>query len=1069
MVDSTFQHPAYTFSAAQNAILFQVVLSHRPSSQDVETNCYYFTGLGSAWIILAKTNPNAASEQAAKVFDVLLHGCEAEFTQVHIASCGTMKRMIQHILSAKWIGDLQIPPNNGEKTHLTLYPRGKLSSDLKLCYDIIATLEKLLQFRLQLSWNYALDVIRAYFSIFKGHPHRFFFTAPLISKVGEIVQGIVSGAVSLDTSIHTSLLDTVSAGLHAVGLADFLHLLPIVDNVVAKMDLVNQLKSREWIIEVLQSELKHMYCKLSDFVTALLPIAGRFHKLLTDPNNSLGLNEIQSKVVRNRVLQIWSLFAEVCYNKPVDLLISFPRMQPILKQTLEDKDYPEIIFSTMVALGRLVQVVLGDNEKDSTVMAAYPQEQAMLSSEASVYLPLLLKYSETLPYGDGKFKEALHTISLWVKLAPPALVSQISKKLLKLVLTTTNVASTGQSGEGYDSAAVWMATLLAIMPALPPNMIELVYKTVRPMLSVDESLALQKSSYSLLHAMITHHVKILFQYEAPLDLLQLISNSLLNAHISSRNMRLKCISALLEHLQDMEQLQIALKMTLREALICQKDANKKCREGAVAILKIFSTQLPAILVFKAFAEVVAEESTLLTASALNALSLLLLEQNKLYYIAAKLGNNNNNNNKDKKKRSHSMVEPEDDEEEDEDDDSEGDEDDDDSVKVPSAFSLADYDEFQRMAAAMLPSISLLLSQDSAEQTKACLGYLKVVATVLLNDLLKPVAPQIVHSTCLEVGAHLKEKFATRVRAIIRKLHRKLDDEDSLRAMLPPSDLPLLEYIARQNRKDLKKKLLRQAEVAKRSQYDRMLGSDSDDDSDDENGGGDDEEKDHNDEDYRLVSGRKFKAIRAQGTGFASLLPSVLDSLLQGEDLSAGVNNQGQPVDLRMSASKPTSHHSHGKVTNAKRGKDALDEIDGPLAANAADQDEEEAFQVVVSQDGKVVIKQKEVKKKVVAEEDQATPAPAPADGTTQYRERANKKRKVLNLKEPGAEYRAKNAGGDVWKKGTPLQPHAYIPLDPRLLSKKHHDQAVKHFAVVVDSNKKNKQFGGRRRVVAKRK
>jgi ribosomal RNA-processing protein 12 len=72
-------------------------------------------------------------------------------------------------------------------------------------------------------------------------------------------------------------------------------------------------------------------------------------------------------------------------------------------------------------------------------------------------------------------------------------------------------------------------------------------------------------------------------------------------------------------------------------------------------------------------------------------------------------------------------------------------------------------------------------------------------------------------------------------------------------------------------------------------------------------------------------------------------------------------------------------------------------------------------------------------------------------------QRSAKKRKLLNLKEPGAEYRAKKAGGDVWKKGVPLQPHAYIPLDPRLLSKKHHDQAVQHFAVVVDSNKRNRQ------------
>ena len=35
-----------------------------------------------------------------------------------------------------------------------------------------------------------------------------------------------------------------------------------------------------------------------------------------------------------------------------------------------------------------------------------------------------------------------------------------------------------------------------------------------------------------------------------------------------------------------------------------------------------------------------------------------------------------------------------------------------------------------------------------------------------------------------------------------------------------------------------------------------------------------------------------------------------------------------------------------------------------------------------------------------------------------------------------------------------LEPHAYIPLDARLLNKKNHKEAVAHFGVVVKSGKK---------------
>jgi len=63
------------------------------------------------------------------------------------------------------------------------------------------------------------------------------------------------------------------------------------------------------------------------------------------------------------------------------------------------------------------------------------------------------------------------------------------------------------------------------------------------------------------------------------------------------------------------------------------------------------------------------------------------------------------------------------------------------------------------------------------------------------------------------------------------------------------------------------------------------------------------------------------------------------------------------------------------------------------------------------------------------------------------------------VREPGEEYRAKNAGGDVWKKGM-LEPHAYIPLDPRLLNKKNHREAVSTFGAVVSGGKGSKAKAG---------
>jgi ribosomal RNA-processing protein 12 len=69
---------------------------------------------------------------------------------------------------------------------------------------------------------------------------------------------------------------------------------------------------------------------------------------------------------------------------------------------------------------------------------------------------------------------------------------------------------------------------------------------------------------------------------------------------------------------------------------------------------------------------------------------------------------------------------------------------------------------------------------------------------------------------------------------------------------------------------------------------------------------------------------------------------------------------------------------------------------------------------------------------------------------------------------PGAAYKNKKAGGDVQRKGQ-LEPYAYIPLNPKLLSKKNKGEAVKTFGAVVGKKKKRErqqqkqQRGGGRR------
>ena len=55
----------------------------------------------------------------------------------------------------------------------------------------------------------------------------------------------------------------------------------------------------------------------------------------------------------------------------------------------------------------------------------------------------------------------------------------------------------------------------------------------------------------------------------------------------------------------------------------------------------------------------------------------------------------------------------------------------------------------------------------------------------------------------------------------------------------------------------------------------------------------------------------------------------------------------------------------------------------------------------------------------------------------------------------GSAYKSKRAGGDVMRKGTKLEPFAYIPLDPKSMSGGGGDRAVSRFSDVV-ANRSNK-------------
>lgn len=1039
MVDTLYQHPQYAqyFTAEHTVPTVNALVGMTLNTEDVETLCHYYNSLSSAVILVEKLKPTEGAKLLKKVFHTLLSGCESQFTQVHCSVGASLKRICQSMLSESTLKkSLEWYKAHHESFAFANIPKahGIIPVEVNTVYEIVVALETVLQLKLESAWMFMLDSIRAVFDNFRGREHCAYFLTPLVHKLSEINSAIEAGVITLNAEVNESLRDTVGSSLQSCGLKTFLELVIIFDAVEEEGAV--KLKVKEWVLELLSYELKNMTCKLADFMNCILPMAGKIHKMANhfEQMKDGKSHETQVRMLRNRVVQLWSLFPEMCHGRVLDIAQSFPKMKGVLTASMEDADYPEIAFAIVMGMSRLLEGAKM-NELDKKALA----------TQSTVYLPLLLKFVEGMNLGDGRFRESLNCISLWASISNDALITTISKKLLQLVLMTTNIAQEADAmnlSDQMEDAATWMAVILSMLPFMPKPLVVILFRTVRPLLSLEESVTVQKRAYNIFHALIVNHPDTLFEEEPRLNLLSLLCDSLLTAHVSSRNMRLKCIHALLDQTNDGEELRQALDLILGEVLICQKDANKKTRDEALDILTIFSKKLPAVEVFRRLCAALVAETTLMRSSAINALTLHLLRQFQKHRDGEDDGD-------DEVSLNSSVNEDEDSDNEDGDDEN--------AMDVTQ-----NYDELITDALQLLPSIQLLMTQQCTDQTKSALSYLKILSTIASREQLQDSVEMMIHSFCSELGS-LKSKFSSRSRAILRKLLRKFSEEE-LRPMLPTMDVPLLDYIARQNRKQLRKKQLNQ-QKKKGNKYDRMLGSDSEEDSGDEGSRRDNAsvyaatEMDVG-EDYRLQAGRRVKGRLAKDNNMNQLQTSNFDDLLESRLPTSGLTASVKRAKVTPTDSSALSKNAASSLALRAGTLEQLGKKNDP---------EEDQFNVVVTGDGRVIIKEREVDTMSLhttgKKENDINKAPSVVSAQKgNYGNGQGSKKRKLNLKEPGIEYRAKKAGGDIWKKGMTLQPHAYIPLDPRLLSKKHHNSAVEHFGVVVDSAKNN-----RKRLQVKRK
>lgn len=1225
-LDAFYQNSRYSLSKDFSFSSLALLLDRPPASSDIETVCHFLNASTSALLLCFKLKRSPQDVAAvSEALERLVGGhCGAllssDFQQIHCALGNNLKRIQTAWLQsadkaatkelAAWFeaagAEAEFPP--AAVSAASLPPAVRAVAALLSCY------EQVLAVRHHPCWIFLLEALRSLLDLFhfqfaaaprSAELIRFFFRRP-VDKMAELYSAVVEkNLFPLDVPFVLALQESLVKVFHTLGLVAFLSAVPLFE--LAE----GQFRSREWVAELLAKELRNTRSRITDFVFTLLPIAGKLHKLVVFHRQRLaalpasapaaqrdGL-AVQVRLLSEKIAQVWRLLPEICANQVLDLPASLGKLLPILASTLGDADYP--------ALHGLVVTTLRNLATGLTAQHLYANEaqvRGLFEQHAAEVLMMLLGRLEAFTaFADPAVKETVTTLGLWAAFASDGLLQKISKRLLAVILTATTEATAPQAEEagamdqdGNDAAeeeaarrarqesqeraAVWMSALLSLVPLMSSALVGLIFKTIRPLLALGETILLQKRAYGLLHAIIAHHAAVLFQQlgladeaEAALSLLRFLNESLLAAQVSARNIRLRCIETLLRKVAAApgpaaarwETLRTAFRTMAGELLVCLRDANKKTRDCALAVLRIFSHGLPRLVFFRELLACSAAGQAATAsqrAAVLNAMALHLAEQFSAHMerLADRLDDDDSGDEAENDSEAGEQAADSDEEEEEEEEEEAGA-----GQMVVTAPLQGESEEedpadsYEQLVAAAiecLDSLLPLLREEVPEQSKAVLVFLRLVLLMADRDQAAVLLGPVVSAVTRGLGG-LKAKFSAKVRGIFRKLLRKVDEAE-LRAVTPAADIALLDYIGREHRKSLRKKLLKKqlrqqhqaAGLAGADLYERMMAADSDVDEEADaaemeeepaapgrgttvrggkttrgsvvsrktgrlqtqagsvRGRGeedeDEEEAAGGREDYRFQS-RKVRGLRAKD--FQLDEPVTLADLIDGrrrprreppqngrslkkrgreteeaeeeadsdlpddEDLEA-VPEPRRPQQQRKqrgSVDNPfPAHQPHKKQRLGPQAAQTLSaqalpqQTSDPVSSGRPDsRREDDRFQVVLGRDGRLKIQERPLELSAPASSalgqlsqtgrslaGQSRRAPSLQSNSAPGPQRPQKKKAGLRLKRPGIEYKAKKAGGDVWRKGQ-VQPHAFIPLDPRLLSRKHTASAVEHFGYVV--------------------
>lgn len=607
------------------------------------------------------------------------------------------------------------------------------------------------------------------------------------------------------------------------------------------------------------------------------------------------------------------------------------------------------------------------------------------------------------------------TIGQLAQTCPREFLQNLFKKVVqRLLLATTEAGDSAGDKASKEEQALRMCSLLGLGQALvasgslDDDSVSLLYRAVRPLVRSDEhDSRVQKRAYKVLAEICEKHKDFVTSEERLNEMTELMVDSIVTCQVSARNMRLKCMTYIVQGFDSSNQTHMAvIPKIMGEVLLCLKDSNAKTREAAYQLLLEMAVARDDMTdYFKIILAALGAKTTHMRSAAVMAISRLTFEYAR------------------------------------------------------------DDATVQSLLPSLMQTVAFLFDDSSREVTKSVISFVRVCVAAMSMDQLEPLLPELVGGIMKYNKG--RDRFRAKIKIILKKLVR-LFGYDAIAPLVPEKDTRLITHMRKITERTARRKAagLKDGQSVAHNNFDDMMESDEDDSDDGRTFmtgvtgftrmtamSGKSMKHSSNDRSVRsksVVSGARStmtsKSKSASGPRIKAELQGEILDMLDASKMAKSVRfadanmHDNDFSDDDDDGMDDMQFDNQGRIIISE----GLQKVSGGKGGTDDFDSEDDAENLQLKAGGgkrRRVSKFESVKVAKASERDAAN---------------ARKQSKKKPANSIGSAYKSKKAGGDVKKKGQKYEPYAYVPLNAKDYSKKNRSNAVSKMGSVVRSNKRKR-------------